>query len=149
MKKMQELEGEKLLFTKLAWQLYNNRETIMSDPRMAYAPIEMENILAYVGEAFKQTSIGTYLEWWHTNEKAVPFNKQGLPTLVVRFIGSPLSGQNKCQVVTTDGSIEEWRCPHFGSLWKSFFLTNKKFKCNRPDNLQPYTLEQVIKLLFS
>lgn len=61
---------------------------------MAYAPIDMENILAYVGDAFKGICIGAYLGWWHTYERACPTNEQGQPALVVRFVGSPLSGAN-------------------------------------------------------
>ena len=141
------MNKEQQLFVKSAWLLYNNREKILADPRMAYALIEMENILAYVGESFKETTVGAYLEWWHTYERATPTNKQGQPTLVVRFVGSPLSGQNKCQVVTNDGIIEEWWCPRFGSLWEPLIWTNRMFKRNRPANLQPYTLEEVINKL--
>ena len=95
MKKMPELVGEKLMFAKSAWLLYNNREKILADPRMAYAPIDMENILTYVGDAFKGICIGAYLEWWHNYEKACPTNEQGQSALVVRFVGSPLSGHLK------------------------------------------------------
>ena len=147
MKKMTELTGEKLMFAKSAWLLYNNRENILADPRMTYAHINMENILAYVGDAFKGICIGAYLEWWNTYERAKPTNEQGEPTLVVRFVGSPLSGQNSCQVVTTYGAIEEWWCPRFGSLWEPLIWTNRMFKRERPVNLQPYTLEQVIEKL--
>lgn len=147
MKKMQELTGEKLMFAKAAWLLYNNREKILADPRMAYAPIDMENILAYVGDAFKGICIGAYLEWWYTYERACPTNEQGQPTLVVRFVGSPLSGANSCQVVTPDGTIEEWWCPRFGSLWEPLIWTNRMFRRDRPANLQPYTLEEVINII--
>ena len=147
MKKMPELTGEKLMFAKAAWLLFNNREKILADPRMAYAPIDMENIVTYVDEVFNEATLGAYVEWWHTYERACPTNEQGQPTLVVRFVGSPLSGQNKCQVVTTDGVIEEWWCPRFGSLWEPLIWTNRIFKRDCPANLRPYTLEEVINRL--
>ena len=147
MKKMPELTGEKLMFAKAAWLLFNNREKILADPRMAYAPIDMENIVTYVDEVFNEATLGAYVEWWHTYERANPTNEQGLPTLVVRFVGSPLSGANICQVVTIGGAIEEWRCPRFGSLWEPLLWTNRINKHNRPADLQLYTLEEVINKL--
>ena len=45
MKKMPELTGEKLMFAKAAWLLYNNREKILADPRMAYATISHHLLL--------------------------------------------------------------------------------------------------------
>ncbi len=149
MVKIRELTNEELMFAESAWLLYNNREKILADPRMAYAPIDMQNALAYIdfGLYNRNATIGVYLDWWYTYERAKPTNEQGLPSLVVRFIGSPLSGQNKCQVVTTEGNVEEWWCPSFASLWEPFAWTCKTFMRNRPANLRPYTLEEVICML--
>ena len=148
MKKIQELTDEQQLFAESAWLLYNNREKILADPRMAYAPIDMHHTLSVVdSETFEGATIGVYLEWWHMCENATSTNEQGTPTLVVRFFGNPLFGMNRCLVVTPDGTIEKWSCPRFGSLWEPFAWTVRMFKRDRPANLEPYTLEEVINKL--
>ena len=56
---MKTRKDEKQLFAESAWLLFNNRERILADPRMAYAPIDMLNGLMYFGsKAFEGATIG-------------------------------------------------------------------------------------------
>lgn len=96
---MKAIKDEKQLFAESAWLLFNNRERILADPRMAYAPIDMQNGLMYFGsKAFEGATIGVYVEWWQTCEQTIVKDACGQQGLIVRFGGSPLSGDRKSVV---------------------------------------------------
>ena len=66
-----------------AWLLYENRERILNNPCMAYAPIHVQNCLAYItDDVFKGATLGTYVEWWGT-ELGRRVDKQGVPYLAL------------------------------------------------------------------
>ena len=114
---------------------------------MAYAPIDMENVLAYASPLATAT-VGVYLEWWMKCAGTLHTNERGVPTLMVRFCGSPLSGQNICTMVTWDGAIELWHSDLFHHLWHQFLGINKRYK-QKKSNVEPYALEKVIDLIGS
>ena len=116
-----------------------------SDPRMAYAPIDMQNGLMYFGsKAFEGATIGVYVEWWQTCEQTIVKDACGQQGLIVRFGGSPLSGVNKCLATAPDGTVFETRVPHLTSnLWQPFArLCQRYAKGERPE--QPFCIEEVV-----
>ena len=139
-----ELTPEQLMFVNSAWLLYNNSERILSDPRMAYAQIDLPNGLMYCGDkAFKGATVGVYLEWWQKCEQAVVTDEDGRCHLIVCFGGSPLSGWNKCQMVAEDGTVSEIRVQGFPTLWRPFSqICHHYTNSEKPD--EPYCLEEVI-----
>lgn len=139
-----ELTPEQLMFVNSAWLLYNNSERILSDPRMAFAPINMPNGLMYCGDkAFKGATIGVYLEWWQECEKAVVTDEDGHRHLIVYFGGSVLSGWNKCNMVDEDGNVSEIRVQAFPTLWHSFARICHRY-ANGEKPADPFCLEEVI-----
>jgi len=139
-----ELTPEQLMFVNSAWLLYNNSERILSDPRMAYAQIDLPNGLMYCGDkAFKGATIGVYLEWWQACEKAVVTDEDGRRHLIVCFGGSELSGWNKCHMVDEDGIVSETRVQGFPTLWRPFSRTCHRY-ANSEKPVEPYCLEEVI-----
>lgn len=142
---MKTRKDEKQLFAESAWLLFNNRERILADPRMAHAPIDMQNGLMYFGsKAFEGATIGAYLEWWQTCEEAITTDADGQKSLIVRFGGSPLSGWNKCCVVAQNGKVSETQVPHLSSrLWMPFArLCQQYAQGEQPE--QPFCLEEVV-----
>ena len=138
---------EQQLFAKSAWLLYNNRERILSDPRMAYTPIDMHNGLMYIKDpAFPGATIGVYVEWWDLYVNTLHTDEEGVRWLMVHFHGSPLSSMNWCKVVSEDGTIKDWHADGFASLWHGFDRLCKSF-CKRKEEVVPYTLEEVISKL--
>lgn len=135
------MNKEQRLFAESAWLLYENRERILNNPWMAYAPIDMQNVLMY-SSPFESVTIGAYLEWWMQCEGALHTNDRGVPCLMVRFCGSPLSGKNTCTMVAQDGAIEEWYSPQFHHIWHKFLDIRKHYTQEQPE--QPYCLEEVI-----
>ena len=89
---------EQFIFAKAVWQLFNHRDEILANPRMAYAPIDMHNVLAYA-DALEKVPLGVYLEWWMKCAGTLHTNERGQPSLMVRFAGSPLTGMNECTMV--------------------------------------------------
>ncbi len=143
MKKMSFNEEQKL-FMESAWLLYNNRDRILSNPCMAYAPINMPNGLMYCGDrAFKGATIGVYLDWWQECEKAVVTDEDGRRSLIVCFGGSVLSGWNNCHMVDEEGFVSETRVQGFPTLWHPFsHICHRYADGEKPE--EPYCLEEVI-----
>ena len=135
------LNKEQQLFAKSAWLLYENRERILSDSCMAHAPIDIQNVL-YYSSPFEGVTLGMYIEWWMQSEYAMHTNERGVPCLMVRFCGSPLSGKNTCTMVAQDGAIEEWWCTRFHDTWHQFLNIRQHYIQSKPE--LPYCLEEVI-----
>lgn len=132
------------LFMQSAWLLYENRERILSDPRMVYAPINMHNGVIWVGDgAFEAATVGVYLNWWQECPQAVVTDEKGQQHLIVRFVGSALSGGNKCTIVAKDGTIAETHVKNFRGLWLPFWkLCHRYADGEQPE--QPFCLEEVV-----
>ena len=144
MKKKMIFNEEQRLFMESAWLLYNNCDRILSNPCMAYAPVNMPNGLMYCGDkAFKGATIGVYLDWWQECEKAMVTDEDGRRRLIVCFGGSMLSGWNLCYAVAEDGTVSETRVTGFPTLWHPFshichrYVDGEKLE-------EPYCLEEVI-----
>lgn len=135
------MNKEQQLFVESAWLLYENRERILRNPSMAYTPIDMQNVLMY-SSPFDGVTLGAYLEWWMQCDGVLHTNERGLPCLMVRFCGSPLSGMNTCTMVAQDGAIEEWHSPRFHDTWHQFLDIRKRYSQVKSE--QPYCLEEVI-----
>jgi hypothetical protein len=144
MKKKKIFNEEQKLFMESAWLLYNNRDRILSNPCMAYAPVNMPNGLMYCGDkAFKGATIGVYLDWWQECEKAVVTDEDGRRSLIVCFGGSMLSGWNLCYAVAEDGTVSEMRVTGFPTLWHPFsHICHRYADGEKPE--EPYCLEEVI-----
>ena len=139
------MTDEQLLFAKSAWLLFNHREEILADPRMAYAPIDMNNVLTYASPLATAT-LGVYVEWWMKCAGTLHTNELGVPSLMVRFTGSPLTGMNECTMVAWDGAIEKWRSDQFHYTWHMFIDINKRYRQTKPD-VEHYSVEEVINRL--
>ena len=119
----------------------------MSDSRMFLCSVPIQNGLAYTGTAgFNHPTLGVYLEWWLSCEKATILKEDKTKWLVYFISGSPLSGANKCGIVNEKGEIDsECLCP-FPLVWRSFASINKRYD-EAKSLYQAYTLEEVVKKL--
>ena len=140
-------EERKTLFLNNAFLFLQNKDRIMSDSRMFLCPVPIQNGLAYTGTAgFNHPTLGVYLEWWLSCEKATILKEDKTKWLVYFISGSPLSGANKCGIVNEKGDIDsESLCP-FSPIWTSFTNINKRYDMAK-SLYQAYTLEKVIKIL--
>lgn len=140
-------EERKTLFLDNAFLFLQNKDRIMSDSRMFLCPIPIQNGLAYTGTAgFNHPTLGVYLEWWLSCEKATILKEDKTEWLVYFISGSPLSGANKCGIVNEKGDIDsESLCP-FSSIWSSFTSINKRYD-EEKSLYQAYTLEEVVNKL--
>jgi len=148
--KQSELSPEQLaheqLFAESAWLLFNHRNQILADPSMIYAPVNMRNGLMYAGtKPFDGATIGVYLDWWYKCAGTIQIDERGVPRLMIRFGGSPLTKINKCRMVAYDGVESEISSKEFRFIYESFAEINHRYQ--RPDErpAKPYTLEEVVK----
>ena len=139
------MSDEQLMFAKAAWLLFNHRDEILADPRKAYALIDMQNVLAYASP-LEPATVGAYLEWWMKCAGTLHTNERGVPTLMVRFAGSPLTGMNECTMVAWDGTIEKWRSNQFHHTWHMFLDINKRYRQTKPD-VEPYSVAEIVSIL--
>lgn len=92
----EEKERQKKLFTDNAFYLLAHQERIMRDSRMFFAPVAVQNGLAYIGTSgFNAPTLGIYLEWWNECPIALRTGEDGHRSLVFHLAGSPLSGANR------------------------------------------------------
>ena len=143
----EEREKEVKLFLNNAFLFLQNCDRIMSDSRMFLCPVPIQNGLAYTGTAgFNHPTLGVYLEWWLSCEKATILKEDGTKWLVYFISGSPLTGANKCGIVNERGNIEsETLCP-FSPVWRSFASINKRYD-EAKSIFQAYTMDKVVRIL--
>ena len=143
----EEREKEKKLFLNNVFLFLQNKDRIMSDSRMFLCPVPIQNGLAYTGTAgFNHPTLGVYLEWWLSCEKALILKVDKTNWLVYFISGSPLSGANKCGIVNEKGEIDsECLCP-FPLVWRSFASINMRYD-EAKSLYQAYTLDEVVKKL--
>ncbi len=129
--------SELTTFTDNAFLLLCHNKEILSDSRMSYAPVPIENNLAYTGtNGLRNPVIGVYIELWLTCEAAVIVNDKGDRGLLYHFSGSPLSGSNSCQYIFPDGKIITKHNSDFCKAWKCFRELNNKYESfKRKDNV--------------
>lgn len=143
----EEREKEVKLFLNNAFLFLQNKDRIMSDSRMFLCPVPVQNGLAYTGTAgFNHPTLGVYLEWWLSCEKATILKEDGTKWLVYFISGSPLSGANKCGIVNERGNIESETLCSFSPVWRSFASINKRYD-EAKSLYQAYSLEEVVKKL--
>ena len=144
MKTIRTFNTGQTLFSESAWLLFNNRQRILSNPLMAYAPTDMPNGRTYSGgKAFEGTTIGAYLEWWQECEEAVVTDLNGRRNLIVCFDSNPLSGRTLCRMVNEDNQVSEVDMTGFSSLWHSFSNICHRY-ADREKTEDAYCLEEVV-----
>lgn len=140
-------QRDKELLTKNAFFLWEHRERILSDNRMALCPLCMGNNLAYVNvEGIASTTLGGYLIWWQDFERSRRTDKSNRRSLIYFIGGSPLSGRNHCGEVYESGKTKTITVTPFKDYWMSFAEAQKRMAETAP-NVQPYTLAEVVTIL--
>lgn len=133
------------IFVENAWLIYENAERIYSDSRMFFAPVHINNNLAYFGTSgFRGITVGVYLEWWkHYSEFSI--DKRG--NLVWFVAGSPLSGANVCMSVNRKReSVAMVSDTRFMNVWRSLTDVNSLYN-EAKQRYEAYTFEDVLAML--
>lgn len=135
------------LFLDNAFMFLENKERIMSDSRMFLCPIPSRSGLAYLGDkAFRNPTLGIFVEWWSDSSLAVQRAPDGDEWLVYHIAGSPLSGCNRCGCVNREGKIKRETITPFNNLARSFIKINTRYTHAKEDSLT-YTIEEVLEQL--
>ena len=133
------------LFRQSVPLLWRHRERILSDSRMFLAPIAELNGLAYLG-AFSPAPLGAYIELWTLCDAALITDERGIKHFVTRVAGSPLSGSNRCTLVSETGEVSMRSVCGFSSLWHPFRSLIRRYRTLQA-TAQHYTLAEVLTLL--
>lgn len=133
------------LFPENAWTIYNNAEKILNDPKMFFAPVDIRNGVAYIGDRpFENATVGIYLEWW-LNHPESSKDKDG--SLIWFISGSPLSGANASMSVNPYGNIRKVKNPpYLTDIMRSFGPLNHSYDRQKQE-VEPYTFEEVLTIL--
>ena len=117
------------LFYKEAFFLYKHRGRILSDSRMFLTPLLFQNNLAYSGTSgLSDATLGVYLEWWENCERSVIKKDGEIHALTYYLAGSPITGINRCNAVTSNGETENvCFSGSFTDLWRPFMAINKRY----------------------
>lgn len=133
------------LFPENAWTIYNNADKILNDTRMFFAPVNIRNGVAYIGDKpFEKPTVGIYLEWWMKYPET-SIDRDG--NLIWFISGSPLSGANASMSVSPSGmcyKVEE--TPHLNEIMRSFSTVNHSYDKQKQE-IEPYTFEEVLTIL--
>ncbi len=134
------------LFYKNAHFFLKHADEILADKRMSGIPISIDGYMAYVlASGLKNPTLGTFVEWWQTEENARINNPDGSFDLIFQLIGSPLSGWNKSKCVAKNGNIREVNTQYFTDLCKSFVVVNRKYRDYRDE--PTLSLDELVKCL--
>ena len=133
------------LFRQSLSLLWRYRERILSDSRMFLTPIAEPNGLAYLG-AFPAATLGAYIELWTLCDAALITDERGIQHFVTRVAGSPLSGSNRCTLVSEEGEVSTRSVRDFSSLWRPLRGLIRRYRKPQATALH-YTLSEVLALL--
>ena len=133
------------LFRQSLSLLWRHRERILSDSRMFLTPIAETNGLAYLG-AFPEATLGVYIEFWTLCDAALITDERGIQHFVTRVAGSPLSGSNRCTLVSEEGEVSTLSVRDFSSLWRPFRGLIRRYR-KLQATAEHYTLSEVLTLL--
>ena len=138
---------DKELFTKYAFLLWEHRERILSDSRMALCTLCVGNNLAYVNvKGIASATLGGYLLWWQEFERSKRTDKHNRRSLIYFIGGSPLSGRNHCGEVYESGKTKTITVAPFKDYWVSFAEAQGKLSATE-NNVQAYALAEVVAIL--
>ena len=133
------------LFRQSLSLLWRYRERILSDSRMFLTPIAEPNGLAYLG-TFPEATLGAYIELWTLCDAALLTDERGIQHFVTRVAGSPLSGGNRCTLVSEEGEVSTRSVRDFSSLWRLLRGLIRRYR--KPQaTAQHYTLSEVLSHL--
>ena len=138
----------KELFFQNAFFLYEHKNDIYKDRRMFFTPLPFENNLAYSGTSgLEDPTLGIYLEWWDTCDRALIKEDGKLIALTYFIAGSPLTGANGCAVVDKNGKTRRhvFASP-FSAIWRSFMTINQRYT-DAKHICQAYSLEETVAKL--
>ncbi|MCM1293557.1 MAG: hypothetical protein NC111_00540 [Bacteroides sp.] len=131
----------KLLFAENAWLLLDNAATILSDSKMAMAPVHIHNSVSYLGSyGFRDATLGVYLKWWLDFPETTRDTQGNLAFIISGLIG----GSNYSKCVTPKGDIVDIapKGP-FKEIWQSFMTVNTGF-AKAKKRSKVYSLEDVV-----
>ena len=136
------------LFFREAFFLFEHKDAILADSRMAFTPLPFRNNLAYTGTSgLKDATLGVYLEWWDRCERSVIKENGEVVALTYFLAGSPLTGSNSCSAVTRNGKTMGIRFQNpFYELWSPFMAINQLYAEAQQD-IEAYSLEETVARL--
>ena len=141
--------SERDIFTHNAFFLWEHRERILSDSRMAQCRLHIGNNLAFVHiQGIASNTLGGYLTWWQEFDRSRRTDSHQRRSLICYIAGSPLSGRNHCAEVYETGKTKTITVAPFSDYWKSFAEAHER-ALTADDEPQPYTLSQVVEILKS
>ena len=129
------------LFTENIRIFLEHADEILSDSRMFFAPVNIQNGLAYTGTSgFHNPTLGIYLEWWLNF--ADESHDNGNPIWYIS--GSPLSGSNACSCVNSEGKqVAMSKTKQFWDVWTTFKDVNTRYT-EAKQLYEAHSLEDVI-----
>lgn len=138
----------KELFFENAFLLYKHRNEIYEDSRLFFTPLPFENNLAYTGTSgLENPTLGIYLEWWDTCDRALIKEDGELVALTYYIAGSPLTGINGCAAVDENGRTRKlvFASP-FSEIWHSFRSINQHY-ADAKHLYQTFSLKETVAKL--
>lgn len=136
------------LFLDNAFVFLENREKILSDSRMFLCPLPFSRSgLAYTGTGgFRNPTLGIFIEFWMACTKASVMEANGRKWLIYHIAGSPLSGGNRCGLVSPQGETKSEQLSSFKDIWRPFIEINTRYD-EAKSKYDAYTLRQVLSIL--
>lgn len=134
-------------FTQNAFLFVDNADRILADRRMAMAAVPVSNGIAYMG-GFGPSILAVFLDWWlESGPDCVRTDEDGNEALTWRFAGSPLSGMNSRRCVYRDGRTAPISHGNFSAVWHSFSEVCKKYREEKRNTTDAFTIEEVVSIL--
>ena len=135
------------LFLANAFLFRENAQQILTDSRMFFVPVLINNGMTFHGTPGSHyPTLGMYIEWWHKCKVDVTRDLEMNEALTFRIAGNPLTGTNRCQCVYPDGHVKDISFDTFLPMWSTFQKISKRYH-EAKVLFETYTLEEVVNIL--
>lgn len=125
--------------------LWAERKRILSDSRLFLCPIPIRSGVAYCG-AFPIATLGAYIELWSLVDSTHFVDNEGEEHFVYRISGSPLSGNNRCGLVSSSGKDYQASINRFGIAWRSLRELIRRYQ-EAQSTCEAYSLTEALAIL--
>lgn len=127
-----------------AFLFYQKAPRILSDSRMAFAPVPCKNGLGELGT--RRPTLGVFVEWWLDCEVDLTKDCNANDALTYHFVGNPWTGTNRCWCVYPDGQTAGFSHSSFSALVSSFMNIHRRYAEMECDQ-EAYSLDEVVSIL--
>ena len=139
-------ENDLQLFLDNAFLFLEHKDRILSDEKMFFCPVPVQNGLTYAEmNEFGNATLGVYIEWWLACDNALICKDDDTQWIVYQIFGNSISSYYSCGIVNEEGITDRATVHSFLPFLQSFTKINNHYKAAK-NQCQAYTMKEVVEV---